>query len=214
MDAGTILSSGDDQGNLSSLPNAFVLAGVHPHVSDGRVDRRVAGEPLNNHKARALYLCTETGFPLSQVEMRFHVGPFDFSAYLKSPFITKLHKNAELDFAEMNPLLLTSTEEARQKIKSYFRSRAAERARYVVEDWKTEQVYPYQGEATSTIEVAERQVFDIVAVTASEYLADFEKAPKKSKAFSLRMLRTAIERSPEDLQLILTEVLNLCAPRS
>jgi Histidine kinase-, DNA gyrase B-, and HSP90-like ATPase len=35
---------------------------------------------------RALYLCNEQGFPLAQLETRFHVGDFHFSAYLlKSP---------------------------------------------------------------------------------------------------------------------------------
>ena len=52
---------------------------------------------------RALYLCNEQGFPLSQVATRFHVGGFHFSAYLKSPFIAWLHQDAQLEFAEMNP---------------------------------------------------------------------------------------------------------------
>ena len=56
---------------------------------------------------------------------------------------------------------------------------------------------------------AERKVFDILAVTASDYMPDFVSTPSKKKAFDLRMLRTAIEKSPEDLQIILNEVLGL-----
>jgi hypothetical protein len=41
---------------------------------------------------RALYLCNEKGFPLTEVERRFHVGTFQFSAYLKSEYISKLQK--------------------------------------------------------------------------------------------------------------------------
>jgi hypothetical protein len=195
-------------------PAAFIAStetvGLDPIVEDDET-HPVVLEIIEWRKdtRRALYLCTDAGFPLSQVEMRFHVGPFDFSAYLKSPFITKLHKNAELDFAEMNPLLLAATEEARQTIKSYFRARAAEKAKFVVEDWKNEKVYPYEGEAASTIEVAERQVFDIVAVTASEYLPDFDSGSKQNKAFSLHMIKGAIERGGEDLHFIFTEVLKL-----
>ncbi len=162
-----------------------------------------------NVTTRGLYLCTEQGFPLSKVTTRFHVGEFHFSAYLKSPFITKLHGEAQLDLAEMNPLLNDCIEEAQQTIKTYFRERAAERARSVVEEWKAENIYPYQGEASSLLEDAERKVFDILAVTASDYMPDFENAPAKKKAFDLRMLRTAIEKSPEDLQLIMNEVLGL-----
>ena len=162
-----------------------------------------------NVTTRGLYLCTEQGFPLSKVTTRFHIGEFHFSAYLKSSFITKLHGEAQLDLAEMNQLLNTCIEEAQQTVKAYFRDRAAERARTVVEEWKAEKVYPYEGEAKSLLEDAERKVFDILAVTASDYMPDFVSAPPRKKAFDLRMLRTAIENSPEELQVIMNEVLGL-----
>ena len=162
-----------------------------------------------NLTTRGLYLCTEQGFPLSKVTTRFHVGEFQFSAYLKSPFITKLHAEAQLDLAEMNTSINNCIEEAHETIKSYFRDRAAVRARTVVEEWKAENVYPYEGEARSSLEDAERKVFDIFAVTASDYMPDFQSAPPKKKAFDLRMLRTAIQKSPGDLQLIMNEVLGL-----
>ena len=162
-----------------------------------------------NVTTRGLYLCTEQGFPLSKVTTRFHIGEFHFSAYLKSSFITKLHGEAQLDLAKMNQLLNACVEDAQQAVKAYFRDRAAERARTVVEEWKTERVYPYEGEAKSPLEDAERKVFDILAVTASDYMPDFVSAPPKKKAFDLRMLRTAIENSPEELQVILNEILGL-----
>ena len=158
---------------------------------------------------RALYLCTEQGFPLSKVSTRFHIGEFHFSAYLKSSFITKLHGEVQLDLAEMNPLLNDCIEEAQQTIKTYFRERAAERARTVVEEWKAEHIYPFEGEAASPLEDAERKVFDILAVTTSDYMPEFQNAPPKKKAFDLRMLRTAIEKSPQELQIIMNEVLGL-----
>jgi hypothetical protein len=158
---------------------------------------------------RALYLCNPQGFPLSQVTTRFHVGGFCFSAYLKSTFVTQLHQNAALELAEMHPQLAEAAEEAHEKIKAYFRDRSAEQARTVVEAWKTENIYPYDGEASTPIEHAERKVFDIVAVSVHEYLPDFPSTPAKTRALHLRMLRSAIERSPEDLQLILREVIQL-----
>src|SRR5208282_3883525 len=48
---------------------------------------------------RALYLCNENGLPLTEVERRFHVGTFQFSAYLKSEYISKLQKEGTLEFA-------------------------------------------------------------------------------------------------------------------
>jgi len=159
--------------------------------------------------SRSLYLCTEKGFPLSKVPTRFHVGGFLFSAYLKSPYFTELHQQDRLDLAEMDPLLSKCIDQAYQAIKDYFRERQAARARAVVEDWKAEEIYPYQGEPMSPLEEAERQVFEIVAVTASDYLPDFQSGPPKKRAFDLRMLRTAIEKSPEELQIIMNEVLGL-----
>jgi hypothetical protein len=158
---------------------------------------------------RALYLCNPQGFPLSQVATRFHIGSFYFSAYLKSPFIASLHQDAALEMAEMNPQLAAAIEEAQQNIKDYFRDRSAEQGRAVVDEWKSEKIYPYEGEATTPIEHAERKVFDIVAVSVHEYLPDFPTTPAKTRALHLRMLRSAIERSPEDLQIILREVIQL-----
>ena len=158
---------------------------------------------------RALYLCNEQGFPLSQVEARFHVGDFHFSAYLKSPLISALHQENRLELAEMVPALTKATEEARRKIKELFRERASERAKLVVEDWKIQNVYPYEGEATTQLERAERQIFDIVAVTVQEATPDSVEIPRPQMALHLRMLRHAIERSPAELQRILDEVLRL-----
>jgi hypothetical protein len=158
---------------------------------------------------RALYLCNEQGFPLSQVEARFHVGDFHFSAYLKSSFVNALESENRLDLAEMVPELARSVEEARDKIKAIFRSRTAERAKRVVDDWKTRNVYPYEGDAQSHIETAERQIFDIVAVTVQEAAPDFGESSRQQLALHLRMLRHAIERSPTELQKILDEVLRL-----
>lgn len=158
---------------------------------------------------RMLYLCNGNGFPLMQVERRFHVGAFQFSAYLKSEYIAKMQKDGTLELAEMNPRLMAAVDEAQDEIKKYFRNRAAQEARTVVAEWKESQIYPYQGEPVSRIEQAERQVFDIVAVTASQYLPDFTSTASKNKALHLRLLRAAIEKSPEELQLILGEVLKL-----
>lgn len=158
---------------------------------------------------RTLYLCQENGFPLDQVETRFHVPGFTFSAYLMSRYISQLHNEGRLGLAEMVPELRESMEAAREAIKIYFRERAAQRARDVVEEWKSAAIYPFVGEPATPVEKAERQVFDIVAVNVQEFAPDLATAPQKTRALHLRMLRHAIERGPNDLQLILKEVLDL-----
>jgi hypothetical protein len=168
------------------------------HVVEWRADTK-----------RTLYLCSENGVPLDQVEARFHVPGFSFSAYLKSAYIAALHNDGRLGLAEMVPALRQAIEIARDGIKEHFRERAAQRARNVVEEWKSANVYPFEGEPTTPVERAERQVFDIVAVNMQEFTPDLAAAAPKARALHLRMLRHAIERGPDDLQMILKEVLDL-----
>ena len=89
------------------------------------------------------------------------------------------------------------------------RERAAQRAKNIVEEWKTADIYPFKGEPGTPVEKAERQVFDIVAVNVQEFTPELATGTLKARALHLRMLRHAIERGPDDLQMILREVLVL-----
>lgn len=158
---------------------------------------------------RTLYLCNQQRFPLLQVDRRFHIGNFTFSGYLYSPYFDLAQKEGTVDLSEMQTAVVNAITQAQQTIKDHFRTRAAEQARTVVEEWKSEDVYPFAGDPVTAVEKVERQVFDIVAVNVARHLPDFSTTQSKNKAFQLRMLRQAIERSPEDLQVILDEVLRL-----
>lgn len=162
-----------------------------------------------NGASRSVYLCTEDGFPLLKVDRRFQIGDFHFSAYIKCGHVSSLQKNGILELAEMDPATNVLIDAAQDAIKGYFRNRAAEGARSRVAEWKSEHIYPYEGEAVTQVQKVERQVFDIVAVNVAQFVPDFDGAPQKNKALHLRLLRHAIEKSPEDLQLILEQVLNL-----
>lgn len=160
---------------------------------------------------RALFLCNEHRFPLIQADRRFHIaGHFQFTAYLESSYVGTLQTQGLIEIAEMQVPVITAINQAVAKIKDHFRALAAQEARSYVAEWKAEKIYPFSDSVpATTVEQVERQVFDIVAVNVARHLPGFEGAAPKSKALHLRMLRQAIEKSPEDLQLILTEVLNL-----
>lgn len=158
---------------------------------------------------RILYLCSRDGFPLDQFETKFHVPGFSFSAYLRSSYVEHLQIEGRLGLIELDPPLSGAIERARSGIKDYFRNRAAEKARTVVDVWKADEVYPYEGEPLTTVEKAERQVFDIIAVHVQELAPEIGESSATAQALHLRMLRNAIERGPEELQLILKEVLDL-----
>lgn len=88
-----------------------------------------------------------------------------------------MHQDNRLDLAEMVPALVGAIEEARRKIKEIFRERASERAKVVVEDWKSQNVYPFEGEANTQIERAERQIFRYCCGDRSRGHAGFQRNP-------------------------------------
>lgn len=163
----------------------------------------------NSASERWFFLCGPEGFPFHRVTPKFHTPGFQFSAYLKSPFIDILQEQGLLDLAEMNAPLQAAYDEASERIKAYFRDKEIQAAQSEIEQWKIDEIYPYRTEPVSSLERAERQVFDIVALNVNRHLQDFGGQSKRTQAFQLRMLRQAIERGPDELQHILTEVLEL-----
>ena len=159
---------------------------------------------------KILYLCNNKGFPYTQSkDRRFHTGKYEFSAYLKSSFIEKLYQENTLELGELKKELVALIDEAQVVLKNHFIDKAADEARNVVEEWKSEKIYPFENAPVNPIEKAERQIFDIVAVKINSHLSDFSISSSNNKKLSLKLLKQSIEKSPEDLQLILNEVLNL-----
>ena len=164
----------------------------------------------NKNKERKLYLCTEAGFPsLPITNKKFQMHDYSFSAYLKTPYVDKLVDEGIISLSELDDNIKKSIESAISKIKDTYRIKLSEDAQTVVDQWKQENTYPYKNEAQSVIETATRQMFDIVAVNVSSNIPDFMETDKKTRAFQLRLLREIIEKTPEDVQDIITSVLDL-----
>jgi hypothetical protein len=158
---------------------------------------------------RMLYLCDESGLPLHRVLPMIHAPGFEFSAYLKTAYNSRLNEQGRLELSDFDSSLSKAIEDSKDTLRSHFKQRQAEDARSLVERWKMEAVYPYSGDPNTPVQTAERQVFDIVASNVVTALPDFETQDIKNRRFQLRMLRQAIEKSPEEVQLIMTEVLGL-----
>lgn len=158
---------------------------------------------------RWFFLCGPHGFPFHRSTPRFHTAGHKFSAYVKSSYIEALQERGELDFSEMNEGVLDIQDAAAELIKEFFNNKDAEAAQTEIDQWKEEEVYPFHADPQTSVEAAERKVFEIVALNVNKHLPDFKVQSSKSRAFQLRMLRQAIERGPDELQHILTEVLEL-----
>jgi hypothetical protein len=120
-----------------------------------------------------------------------------------------LHEQGVLEVGLLDSRLNDAVETAKAKLREHFRTRTKEKLKNLVEEWKNDKIYPYQEEPKSPIQEVERKVFDLVAVNVAMNLPDFQEQDQRNKKFQLRILRQAIERSPEELQIILDEVLGL-----
>lgn len=164
----------------------------------------------NGVSEREIWFADSNGFPLESFDKQIRgIGDFSFSGYIRCDHFRELNHKGLLSLREMESSISECCNLAITAIKEHFVSRELENAKIQIDEWKKEQVYPYTGEPLSPIEDAERKVFDIVAININKSLPDFKDSNKKSKEFQLRMLKQAIEKSPEDLQTIMTEVLNL-----
>lgn len=161
-------------------------------------------------KERRICLCDGEGFSLHEVEAGIRPGSeYNFTAYLCSDYIAKLHNENALALDELNADLRRLVEDARTALRSHFRRRKAETASELVQQWKAEGVYPFSGDAKDEIEKARREVFDICALNVHQYLDSFRDGQSKDRSFTLRMLKTALDENTESLKRILTEVLGM-----
>jgi len=158
---------------------------------------------------RKLFLCDADGFTLQEIPPGIHARGFNFSAYLKCRQLRDLDERGSLMLAELHPDVKVLLDLAKAKLKEHFRSRAAQEAAKVVQDWKREGTYPFEGDPKSPVEKAEQQVFDVCALSVYQYLPEFDQADVRSRKLAMRLLRLAIESGPSATQKILKEVLEL-----
>ncbi|MGN6575376.1 MAG: hypothetical protein ACTHKG_06790, partial [Nocardioides sp.] len=94
---------------------------------------------------------------------------------------------------------------ARTGIRKHFQNRRRERRRDQLDKWKKDNVYPFEGEAKSETEKAERAIFDVVAGTIAPQIP----AKKDSARVTLGLLRNALRQDPEQLGVLFNEVASL-----
>lgn len=165
----------------------------------------------NKTTSRRLYLCDSDGCTLNELPPGIQAPGHRFTAYLRSDYIRKLEQENQLAVAEMHPGLSQLIDQAKTSLKNHFTKRDAQQAADTLKRWKDEDVYPYQGEAAGPVEGAERKVFDVVALQIDSRLPDFSERDARGRRLTFRLVRQALEESPEALATILTEVLELPA---
>ncbi len=160
---------------------------------------------------REMHLCDADGVSLHVLPAgKVRAPGFNFTAYVKSDHFRELDKNNNLILEELDGDIKKILAVAKGKIKQHFRLRVLEDQGKVIERWKEEDIYPYEDKLTlDPVELAERQVFDILAVNVQSYLPSFENIDQKAKKFTFRLLSQAVKDNPDSVQVILSEVLGL-----
>lgn len=161
--------------------------------------------------SRDLSLCDSSGIELHTIDNPIKTFGQNISIILKSDYFLELDKENKLLLVDgLEPTTSNCIQEAKNIAKAYVRERKALENKTRVEQWKAEKIYPYQEVSyISPIEIAERQVFDIIGVNIEDFLPSFDTADLKAKKFTFRLLAQAIKTNPESLQFIISEVLNL-----
>jgi hypothetical protein len=198
-----------DPQSLQTLQQDYTLA---PIAID---ERLVTGVVLTvvewrHPTSRSLFFCNAEGISRLSLPVQTLKAPgYEFTAYIRAALVQELYESNDLFMGNTNPAVDGLYQAAIAQLRDHFRRRTAERAAELVDEWKRKGVYPYEGEAGTPTEVAERQVFDVLAVNVNAYLPDFASVDSKTQRFSFGLLRRAIENNPESMQKILTDVLGL-----
>ncbi|PPQ34614.1 Histidine kinase-, DNA gyrase B-, and HSP90-like ATPase [Rhodoblastus acidophilus] len=159
---------------------------------------------------RQIHLGGADGIVLGSQSANVAAPGFYFSAYANSAFFEEMAEANLLELDNLSdPDFMAVLADIREKLSNYFRKRQAERARGLIDDLKTEGVYPYEGEPRDEVERRERDVFDIATYAVSSYSRDFKRSEVAMKKITLTLLREALRHNPEELTNILRAIVNL-----
>ena len=158
---------------------------------------------------RSLMLCDSDGFSFKQTNAGIHAPGFHFTAYLCANHFRELESNDSLDLVEMDAKSNVLIESARDRLRSHFRTRASENAAAIRDQWRADEIYPFDDEASGAVEKARQDVFDICAYQVHSYLPSFEKGDQTTQRLVFQLLKQALDENPSDVERILVEVLQL-----
>ncbi|MEV4534635.1 ATP-binding protein [Asanoa sp. NPDC049518] len=148
---------------------------------------------------RELHLCDRHGIPVGSVDVGIRAPGFDFTAYVlwhaTSDHVGDVHLGDGHD-SEITALVAA----AREQLRAHFRGRADDRRRELVERWRTEGDYPYQGEGG-----LEQETFDLVATTVHRHI------PRRGnqRRATLALLREVLRARPDRVADLLGTIFKL-----
>ncbi len=163
----------------------------------------------NKGKNKNRYLCNASGIAITEEPSGINSNMFPHTVYIMSDFIEKLWIENKLEVREFYHTYKKLLNKVENIVRDYYRERLANSAQESIAELKNQGIYPYTSEVKNNIEKIERQVFDICAAKVNTYLRGFKSSRKKTKQFTLRLLRESLEQNPTSMKKVLTEILDL-----
>lgn len=159
---------------------------------------------------KRLHVCNEDGFSFHDIPAGVHAPGIEFAAYLCTPNAGVWADSGRFALGDLDGEVAQLVEVAKEHLRQYTRMRLAEAAQGVVEEWKKLEIYPYSdADPGDPLALAEREVFDIVAVQVNDQHPTFDHADIDNKKLTLRLIRHALETNPSSLTTILRDVVSL-----
>jgi hypothetical protein len=170
----------------------------------------------DNLAVKELYFCDNNGFPLHKYDKQIRgTNDFSYSGYIKSDYFSDLKSTNEIEVCEIKNELQPVIRESLRALKDYFIDIYRLSQKNIIDQWKREDVYPYSdNESKTEIEIIQEKVFDILALNLNEYVDDFNESSNKQKKLQFKLLQQALETNPNNINKIMTEVINLPPQKS
>ena len=158
-------------------------------------------------EGKRLHICDEDGFSFHDIPAGVHAPGIEYTAYLRTPHAREWSEHNRFALGNGDTEIGSLLGAVKAELKHYFRQRLAEQAQSVVQEWKDQNIYPYQEvEAPDPVLVAEREVFDIVSTQVNEAHPTFSRSDVAHKKLTLALIRQALEANPSALTKILRDV--------
>jgi hypothetical protein len=188
---------------------------IHMPPVDVKVEVEGLDQPVNvtfiewKRKSKGMqriYLCDANGAALLDVPADLRPRDILFTGYICWDGFKGHDTSAHLAILGGEDLGARVYAAGRKAISEQLAQRNLERQAQVVEDWKSEQSYPYKAEPTTAPEHVIRKAFDVVATAATPVLT---KMNVEQRRFSMQIMRVAVETDPSAVQRVMREVLRL-----
>lgn len=154
---------------------------------------------------RELHLCDADGITVDITDFGIQAPGFQFTAYVLWEQMPEHQSDFLLGEGRLDSLVGALITAARDRLREHFKTRALEQRHEVVQQWKTDGVYPYAGEATTDTDRLERETFDLVAATVHRQIP----RGKRQLRSTLTLLREAVRHQPDTMHELLDELFRL-----